>query len=100
MSSAQLSVDSIVDLPGLGPHSQAMLARAGITRVAQLRKLGSVAAFARVRAVEPGASLNLLWALESALSGEPWQAVARKHRTSLLLALEEFESGTSPGPRP
>jgi DNA transformation protein len=93
-------MDSIVDLPGLGPRSQEMLASAGITRAAQLRKLGSVAAFAMVRKAEPHASLNLLWALESALSGEPWQAVARKHRTSLLLALEEFETGTAPVPRP
>jgi DNA transformation protein len=100
LTSAQRSVDSIVDLPGLGPRSQEMLASAGISGVAQLRRLGSVAAFAMVRKVEPRASLNLLWALESALSGEPWQAVARKHRTSLLLALEEFETGTPPGPKP
>jgi hypothetical protein len=37
------------------------------------------------------ASLNLLWALESALTGEPWQQVARRHRTSLLLALDDRE---------
>ena len=37
------------------------------------------------------ASLNLLWALEGAISGESWQTVARLHRTSLLLALEERE---------
>jgi DNA transformation protein len=36
-------------------------------------------------------SLNLLWALEGALSGEHWQVVAKEHRTSLLLALEEQE---------
>jgi DNA transformation protein len=36
-------------------------------------------------------SLNLLWGLESALTGEHWQDVAKKHRTSLLLALEERE---------
>jgi DNA transformation protein len=33
----------------------------------------------------------LLWALEGALSGEHWQQVAREHRTSLLLAVEERE---------
>jgi DNA transformation protein len=37
------------------------------------------------------ASLNLLWALEGALSNIPWQVVAREHRTSLLLALEQCE---------
>lgn len=82
---------AIADLKSLGPKSQEMLARAGITTVAQLRELGSVAAYARARRANPRASLNLLWGIESALSGEPWQEVARKHRTSLLLALDACE---------
>ena len=79
---------SIADLPSLGPKSQAMLAGAGITSITRLRQLGSVRTYAMVKETSPNASLNLLWALESALSGEPWQEVARVHRTSLLLALE------------
>ncbi|MBK7686485.1 MAG: TfoX/Sxy family protein [Rhodocyclaceae bacterium] len=79
---------SIADLPSLGPKSQAMLSGAGITSIARLRQLGSVCAYALVKETNPNASLNLLWALESALSGEPWQKVARVHRASLLLALE------------
>ncbi|MBK9624898.1 MAG: TfoX/Sxy family protein [Rhodocyclaceae bacterium] len=79
---------SIADLPSLGPKSQAMLSGAGITSIARLRQLGSVRAYALVKETNPNASLNLLWALESALSGEPWQEVARVHRASLLLALE------------
>ena len=85
---------TISELKSLGPKSQAMLAAAGITTVAQLRKIGSVAAYAKTKGVMPGASLNLLWGLESALSGEPWQDVARNHRTSLLLALEEYQKGS------
>jgi DNA transformation protein len=38
-------------LRNLGPRSEQLLAAAGITTVAQLRKLGSVAAYARVRSV-------------------------------------------------
>ncbi len=88
-----MSNPSISDLPGLGPKSQEMLARAGIGTVAQLRRLGAVRAYARVKAHQPGASLNLLWALEGALTGLPWQVVAREHRTSLLLALEAQSGG-------
>lgn len=84
---------SISDLPNLGPKSTAMLARAGITELAQLRALGALAAYAKVKAVEPAASLNLLWALEGALSGLPWQQVAKEHRTSLLLSLEQWQHG-------
>lgn len=80
-------------LPNLGPASQRMLAAAGIESIAQLRRLGSVAAYAKVKRSGARPSLNLLWALEGALSGLPWQQVAREHRTSLLLALEEHERG-------
>lgn len=86
---------SISELMSLGPKSQEMLAKAGITSVAQLREIGSVAAYARARQANSGASLNLLWALESALTGQPWQEVARQHRTSLLLALEQHEKNSS-----
>lgn len=81
----------ISDLKSLGPKSQEMLARAGITSIEQLRKLGSVQAYVLAKKANGNVSLNLLWALESALSGQPWQEVARLHRTSLLLAVEEFE---------
>jgi DNA transformation protein len=82
---------TISELKSLGPRSQEMLVRAGITTIAQLTDLGSVEAFVRTKRAVPGVSLNLLWALESALSGEPWQEVARLHRTSLLLAVDERE---------
>lgn len=86
---ATREVSSIAELPNLGPKSEQMLVACGITSIAQLRELGSVAAYARVKAARKSASLNLLWALEGALSGLPWQEVAREHRTSLLLSLEQ-----------
>lgn len=81
------------DWPNLGPASRAMLAAAGLHSMEQVRALGAVATYARVRRAAPRASLNLLWALEGALSGLPWQRVAREHRASLLLALENYEAG-------
>lgn len=85
--------EDIAGLPNLGPASKKMLVRAGITTVAQLRQLGAVAAYARAKQADGHASLNLLWALEGALTGLPWQTVAREHRTSLLLALEAHQRG-------
>lgn len=82
---------NIRDLPNLGDKSQKMLERAGITSLDQLRNMGSVAAFARVKQSGAKPSLNLLWALEGALTGLAWQVVAREHRTSLLLALDRHE---------
>jgi len=82
---------TISELKSLGPKSQEMLARAGIVTVAQLREVGSIAAYVRAKKANPAVSLNLLWGLESALTGQQWQQVARVHRTSLLLALEEHQ---------
>ena len=76
-----------------------MLAAAGIVSVEQLRALGAVNAYLRVKQAGAKPSLNLLWGLESALSGLHWREVAREHRTSLLLALEHAEqSRNRPNP--
>lgn len=82
---------TIADLPNLGPKSQQMLTLAGVTSVEQLRTLGSVATYVLVKRSGGNPSLNLLWALEGVLTGLPWQVVARDHRTSLLLALDNYE---------
>jgi DNA transformation protein len=68
-----------------------MLMGAGIKTVTQLKRLGSVRAYAQVKATGANASPNLLWALEGALTGLPWQVVAKEHRLSLLLALEALK---------
>lgn len=82
-------------LANLGPKSARVLVAAGIGSLAQLRRLGAVAAYAQVKRHEPGVTLNLLWALEGALSSLPWQTVAKEHRTSLLLALEQHRDTSS-----
>lgn len=85
-------MNDISRLPGLGPKSADMLRRAGVETAAQLRSLGSVQAYRLVRSAGIPVSLNLLWALEGALSGAHWQEVARLHKTSLLLALENADA--------
>jgi DNA transformation protein len=88
-----MNARTIAELQDLGPKSQAMLAAAGIVTVEQLQRLGSVRAYPKVKATGANnASLNLLWALEGALTGLPWQVVAREHKLSLLLALEAQNS--------
>lgn len=88
-ATAHAGDDDVSRLPGLGPKSRAMLASAGIGSASELRRLGAVAAYRQVRASgQRGVSLNLLWGMEAALTGLPWQTIARDHRTSLLLALD------------
>jgi DNA transformation protein len=84
----------LTGIPNLGPKSQQILARAGITCFEQLKCMGAVAAYAKAKSTQANVSLNLLWALEGALTGLPWQQVARLHRTSLLLALERYQQNS------
>ena len=80
------------DLPNLGSKSQQMLVQAGIHTIEQLRELGAVRAYVQVKRSGTGSSLNLLWAMEGALTGQHWREVARHERLRLLLQLEDFEN--------
>jgi DNA transformation protein len=86
----------IADLPNFGPKSQQMLDQAGIKTVAQLRELGAVRAYLQVKRSGGNASLNLLWAMEGALTGQHWQVVAKNERLRLLLELEGLEKSGHP----
>jgi DNA transformation protein and related proteins len=77
------------DLPNLGPKSRAILAGVGIYGLADLQRLGAVSAYLQAKRSGANVSLNLLWALEGALTNTAWQVVAKRHRTSLLLALDQ-----------
>ncbi len=83
---------NLSDLPNFGPRSQQMLAQAGIHTVEQLRELGSVPAYLRVKQAANNTSLNMLWAIEGLLSNRDWRVVAREDRLRLLLELEDMEN--------
>ena len=83
----------IARLANLGPKSEAMMHRAGIRTEEQLRALGAVRAYVMVKRSSGNASLNLLWALEGALTNRSWREVAKSERLSLLLQVEELMSG-------
>lgn len=82
----------ISGLPLLGPASESMLAKAGITSAEQLRKIGAVEAFHLVKESGCNPSLNLLYALHGALNNLSWrEASAPQLRSRLIMELEAFE---------
>ncbi|MEQ1589265.1 MAG: TfoX/Sxy family protein [Gallionella sp.] len=83
---------NIADLPNFGVKSQQMLAQAGITTIERLRELGAVRAYLEVKQSGVNASLNLLWAMEGALSSRHWQDVTKNDRLRMLLELEDAEN--------
>ena len=92
-SEAAVQIAALCQLRGLGPKSAGMLVAAGIRSAGELRRLGAAAAFLRVREAGQTPSLNLLWALEGALTDSAWTAVAKRERTRLLLELEDLRCG-------
>ena len=75
--------DSIDDLKNLGPKSLEWLRSVGITRISQLRKIGAVAAWQKVKSLFPAASLNLLWALAAGLENRDWRSLTAEEKQQL-----------------
>lgn len=78
-------------LRNLGKASAQMLDVAGIRSEEQLRAMGAVAAYVAVKQSGGSPSLNLLWAMEGALTDRDWKEVAKNQRTSLLMQLDDYE---------
>jgi DNA transformation protein and related proteins len=78
-------------LRNLGPKSMSMLAAANIRSKAELQQLGAVMAYLAVKRAGCAPSLNLLWAIEGALSDRDWKQVSRQERSVLLFQLDDYE---------
>lgn len=78
---------SLAELPYLGAESVTWLKAIGVLLVADLVELGAVETYRRIKALGHQPGLNLLYALEAAISGEHWLEVKRLHKDSLLAAL-------------
>lgn len=89
-----------VVLKNLGPVSAGWLAAVGVTKRADLIRLGAVAAFLRVKAAGHKPSLNLLWALAGAERGLPWSRLTEEDRQQLLMELDTASAPPKPAPAP
>ena len=79
-----MSTRRIRELRGLGGVSERWLESVGIRDEDDLRALGAVEAFARVRlAAAPHASLNLLYALQAALLDVDWRSLPPELKRTL-----------------
>jgi DNA transformation protein len=74
----------------LGPQSRAWLAGIGIDTPGQLAAQDPFEVYARIKAAQPRASLNLMYALIGAVGGRDWREVARSERTGILMRLQDM----------
>ena len=74
----------ISTLPGIGPITQGWLEEAGFGSVRDLRNLGSVEIYRRLKFLRPRqVNLNALYGLEAALRSCHWLALPADVKTSL-----------------
>ena len=86
--------DDLTTLQNIGPASARQLREVDIADAAALQALGAVAAYRRLKHAFPRqVSLNMLYALEGALRGCPWNRLPPGVRDSLKNAVESGTSG-------
>ena len=75
-------------LRNIGPKSAAQLRQIGVRTLDDLRALGSLEAFIKLKRAGFKPSLNLLYALEGALLDCHWQQIPEERRSDLILAAD------------
>lgn len=94
---------SIAALPYMSPVSVAMLSRIGIETISQLRSIGAVEVYAKLKQCGEAASLPLLYALEAGASGSTISDISAVRRAELIAvvsgyyALAPIASNPDPG---
>ena len=81
---------TLASLPNIGPQTVRLLADVGIGSETELRALGAVPAFVRLRFRFPRqVSMNALWALHGALTGRPWTTLTADEKDRLRRAVSK-----------
>lgn len=79
-------------LKNIGPVTEGWLNAVGITSRDDLERVGPVAAYHLIRLRGENVSLNLLYALHGALTGEAWNALPLEVKEALKRAADmKFE---------
>ncbi|MEZ4510325.1 MAG: TfoX/Sxy family protein [Chloroflexota bacterium] len=77
----------------LGPASAAWLREIGVVTLTDLREMGAVTAYCLVKAQRERASLNLLYALHGAMTGQKWNDLSAETKAQLQEEVAGFRFG-------
>ena len=76
---------SAAKLRNIGPKSMAWLRQTGVRSLDDLKAVGALAAYVRVKRAGFRPSLNLLYALEGAILDCHWQDIPEERRSELVV---------------
>ncbi len=85
--------ENLDELTNIGPTSKKWLHAIGIDTLADLKTMGVVAAYSLVKAQGYNASLNLLYALHGALTGQRWNELSAETKRQLQEDAAGFRFG-------
>jgi DNA transformation protein and related proteins len=80
----------------VGPKSAAWLRQVGVRTEAEVKELGAMEVFMKVKKAGFKPSLNLLYALEGAVQDCHWTALDAERKSELVLAVSALEEGKGP----
>jgi hypothetical protein len=75
-------------LRNIGPKSAAWLRQTGVRTLDDLKEVGALSAYVRIKRAGFKPSLNLLYALEGAILDCHWQEIPGERRSELVIAAE------------
>ncbi|MBZ0166299.1 MAG: TfoX/Sxy family protein [Candidatus Omnitrophica bacterium] len=78
----------------IGPVSREWLNAVGIRDINDLKRLGAVEVYCRVRERGFAPTLNLLWALEAAIQDAPWYSLTADDKECLRTEVEQRAKAT------
>jgi DNA transformation protein len=81
--------EPIENLRNLGPATGAWLREVGISTIAELQRHGPLLAYRLVRANQPQANWNLLWAMAAGLKDQDWRELTDEEKDRLRAAAEQ-----------
>lgn len=81
------SARSISQMRNLGPYMERALAEIDIHDEVELRAIGAVEAFRRLKFVNARISLNALYAMDAALSDIDWREIDSERKNALKRAV-------------
>ena len=81
-------MNTTAKLRNIGPKSMAWLRQTGVRTLDDLKDVGALAAYVRVKRAGFKPSLHLLYALEGAILDCHWQEIPDTRRSELIVAAE------------
>lgn len=86
----QVMTNPIEHLRNLGSKTGKLFRDVGVTTVEDLRKIGPVEAYYRLKTLSPqNVSLNALWAIQAGLLDIDWRQLPTEIKSKLRMAVEK-----------